>query len=234
MVNDNDETPVLQHPIFELPFLHTLVLHCIARETPAVQVLLGHLSFPKLRNFTFIGASQDSPALHDFFANSVCMESLTIDTNIFIKPRFVETLPGLPPTIRRLMIRDTGRGWSPPSLDDDTLAVLMSPELCPALQELYLDCGTTLSDTAVLRFISARMQDPRTALKRVDIRFGRPMTLDIMSSLHTFIETGLKVSLMYIPLNPSQNSPWQGLVDAPAPVYPDWGPPPINLTDYDW
>ncbi|KAJ7354485.1 hypothetical protein DFH08DRAFT_933964 [Mycena albidolilacea] len=236
MVNDNDETPMLQHPIVELPFLHTLVLHCIAREAPAVQVLLGHLSFPKLRNFTFIGASQDSPALHDFFANSVCMESLTIDTNIFIKPCFIETLPGLPPTIRRLMIRDTGGGWAPPppSLDDDTLAVLMSPELCPALQELYMNCGNTISDTAVLQFISARMQDPRTALKRVDIRFGRPMTLDIMSSLRTFIETGLEVSLMYSPIIPSQNSPWQGLVDAPAPVYPDWGPPPINLTDYDW
>ncbi|KAJ7803748.1 hypothetical protein B0H14DRAFT_2527679 [Mycena olivaceomarginata] len=206
MVNDNDETPMLQHPIVELPFLNTLVLHCVTREAPAVQVLLGHLSFPKLRNFTFIGASQfqDSPALHDFFANSVCMESLTIDTNIFIKPRLIETLPGLPPTIRRLMIRDTG-------LDDDALAILMSPEFCPALQELYMNCGTTISDTAVLRFISARMQDPRTALKRVDIRFCRPMTLDIMSSLRTFIETGLEVSLMYSPLIPSQKFTLAGI-----------------------
>ncbi|KAJ7810026.1 hypothetical protein B0H14DRAFT_2379374 [Mycena olivaceomarginata] len=215
MVNDNDETPMLQHPIIELPFLHTLVLRCITREAPAVRVLLGHLSFPKLRNFTFIGASQDSPALHDFFANSVCMESLTIDTNIFTKPCFIETLPDLPPTIRRLMIRDTVDGWvpPPPSLDDDTLAALMSPEICPALQELYMICGTTISDTA--ETLTMGQADPRTALKRVDIHFDRPMTIDIMPSLRTFIETGLDVSLMYS-FSHSKSSPWQGLVDAPA------------------
>jgi hypothetical protein len=109
----------------------------------------------------------------------------------------------------------------------------MSPVLCPALQELYMDCRSTISDAAVLRFISARMQDPRTTLKRVDIRFDRPMTIDIMPSLRTFIETGLDVSLIYSSSR-SKNSPWKGLVDAPAAVY-DWGPPSqINLTDYDF
>jgi hypothetical protein len=226
---------MLQHPIVELPFLHTLVLHCITREAPVVLVLLKHLSFPKLRHFKFFGVLQDSPILHDFFANSICMESLTIDTNIFRNPRFIETLAGLPPAIRRLMIRDTGgpgRGGLP--LDDDPLAVLMSPELCPALQELYMDCRSIISDAAVLRFISARKQDPRTTLKRVDIRFDRPMTIDIMPSLRTFIETGLDISLMYSSSH-SKSSPWQGLVDAPAAVYPHWSPPPqINLTDYDF
>ncbi|KAJ7354504.1 hypothetical protein DFH08DRAFT_855059 [Mycena albidolilacea] len=236
VVNDRDETPMLQHPIVELPFLHTLVLHCNAREAPADLVLLKHLSFPKLRHFKSIGTSQleNSPILRDFFTNSICMESLTIDTNIFRNPRFIETLAGLPP-IRRLMIRDTGgpgRGRLP-LVDDDALTVLMSPALCPALQELYMDCRDTISDATVLRFISARMQNPRTTLKRVDIRFGRPMTIDIMPSLRTFIESGLEVSLIYSSSR-SKSSPWKGLVDAPADVY-DWGPPPqINLTDYDF
>jgi hypothetical protein len=77
---------------------------------------------------------------------------------------------------------------------------LAFPRLFPALQDLSIGHGLHVSDVAVLRFVTARMQDPRNALKSVNIHLGRPMTLGIMPSLRAFIDTGLSLSLVYPPL----------------------------------
>ncbi|KAF8201289.1 hypothetical protein K438DRAFT_1821740 [Mycena galopus ATCC 62051] len=213
MVHDPDAAiPALRHPITKLPFLHTLAIHCVAHSPPAVSVLLMRLSMPELRNFTFLGSSQDSPSLGDFFADSNRLESLDIDTKIFSKIPLLETLRALPPTLQQLKICEIDDMWGPPPtcLDDDVLGVLSSPGICPALQDLYIRRGFGVSEDAVLRFITARI----STLKRVDIHFHREMAVDIMPSLRGFIEMGLAVSLIYLPAPPSQFSPWLGLADA--------------------
>ncbi|KAF8133046.1 hypothetical protein K438DRAFT_1739344 [Mycena galopus ATCC 62051] len=232
MVHDpNPEIAILQqHPIVDLPFLHTLAIHCIARVTSAVSDLLMRLSLPELRSFTVFGSAQDCPALGDFFANTIRLETLHIDINIFSKTSFLETLRALPPTLQRLQICDIDYPWGPPQtcLDDDTLTTLMSPGLCPVLRHLSIDHAFSISDEAVFRFISARMQESQTTLKRVDIDFGRQKAVDIIPDLEPFVEMGLAASLVYLPHPPSLYSPWQGLPDAPPVNWnpPSWGPPP--------
>jgi len=237
MVSDvHAEITISQHPIIELPFLHTLALHCVAFMAPAISILLHRLSLPEIRNFTLLSSGshgQDFPALTDFFLRSMRLESVDINSNAFLKAPFLEGLRGLPPTIQRLGIRDRENAWgagtATPSLDDDTLVVLSSPGLCPALQHISFDHGFSISDAAVLRFITAKMLESQT-LKHVDIQFNRNMTLDIMPGLQPFIETGLAVSLTYFPPSPSQSSPWLGLADSPNP--PSWHPHPLPTHDH--
>jgi hypothetical protein len=223
-----------QHAILELPFLHTLAIHCVGHAAPVVSLLLKRLSVPGLSNFTFLGSTQDSPTLRDFFAGSLCLRSFEIDTHAFSKTSLLDTLCHLPSTVWQLKIPTTEMG-SPSQgfFDDDALAVLTSPGLCPALRDLSIGDGHPLiSDAAVLRFITARMMLEPRALKSVEICFGRPMTTDIMPNLRAFIETGLAISLTYTPS--PRYSPWNGLPDAPVVAYPIWTPPNRALTSSSW
>jgi hypothetical protein len=223
-----------QHPILELPFLHTLAIHCVGDAAPVVSLLLKHLSVPELSNFTFLGSTRDSPTLSDFFAGSLCLRSFEIDTHAFSKTSLLDTLCHLPSTVRQLKIPTPEMG-SPSQgfFDDDALAVLTSPGLCPALRDLSIGDGHHyISDAAVLRFITARMMLEPRALKSVEIYFGRPMTTDIMPNLRAFIETGLAISLTYTPS--PRYSPWNGLPDAPVVAYPIWTPPNRALTSSSW
>ncbi|KAJ7815502.1 hypothetical protein B0H14DRAFT_1407873 [Mycena olivaceomarginata] len=239
MIFDPDtETAMLQHPTVELPFLHTLAVHCVAHVNPAVSVLFNHLFVPKLRDFTFLGSSQhmlqDSLTFSDFFTSAIRLESFDICTSIFTGSSFRETLCDLPPTIQRLKIRNSDGGWGQApllGLDDEAMAALTLPGVCPVLQHLSIDPSNNISDEAVLQFITTRRLECPSTLKHVEIRFDRQMTLDIMPSLQAFIETGLTVSLNYHPpLPPFHHSPWQGLPDAP-PV-PAWYPPPMTLSHW--
>ncbi|KAF7376874.1 hypothetical protein MSAN_00105000 [Mycena sanguinolenta] len=229
-VNDPNgpELPISEHPIVELPFLHTLAIHCVARVAPAVSNLLMRLSLPELRDFTIIGSAQDCPTLGNFFARLVGLESLCLDIGMFSQASLLQTLRILPPSIRRLGISDIEHPWGQTrTVLDEMLTVLTtSPELYPMLQHFSLDSGpngSNLSDRAVLLFITARMQQCPPALNRVDINFGRQMGVDIMPDLRAFIEAGLAVSLTYMPSQPSQDSPWLGLPDAPLV---NWNPSP--------
>jgi hypothetical protein len=178
-----------------------------------------------LSNFTFLGSSRDSPTLSDFFAGTLCLRSLEIDTHAFSKTSVLDTLGHLPSTVRQLKIPTPEMAFpSQGCFDDDALAVLTSPGLCPALRDLSIgDSYHSISDAAILRFIAARMMLEPRALKSVEICFGRPMTLDIMPDLRDFIENGLAISLTYTPF--PRSSPWKGLPDAPAVAYPTWPPP---------
>ncbi|KAF7376692.1 hypothetical protein MSAN_00086200 [Mycena sanguinolenta] len=234
MVHDsNIEGPIQisQHPIVELAFLHTLAIHCVARVAPTVSNLLMRLSLPELRNFTMFGSAQDSPTLETFFARLVRLESLRIDINIFSQNSLLETFHTLPSSIQRLRISDVEHPWGPtPTCLDEMLTVLTStsPTVCPMLQHFSVDPGFDLSDRAVLLFITARMQQFRPSLNRVDIEFGRQMVVDIMPDLQAFIEMGLAVSLDYLLPQPSLDSPWQGLPDAPRMSWNSaaaWAPP---------
>ncbi|KAF8176863.1 hypothetical protein K438DRAFT_1846263 [Mycena galopus ATCC 62051] len=223
--------PTMQRPIVELPFLHTLAVHSVAFVAPTVSILLMRLSLPKMRNFTFLGSSQDCPALNDFFADLIRLENVDIDTTLFSKTFFLNTLCALPPTVQRLRIRDYG--LPPPRLDDDALVVLASPGICPALQHLSIDSGMNISDAAVVQFITARMRESQPMLKHIKIHFNRQMNLDVVSSIQRFIDAGLLVSLIYNPAFSSQCSPWEGLPDAPLSSWnPPWLPAP-NIAG-DW
>ncbi|KAJ7354544.1 hypothetical protein DFH08DRAFT_855203 [Mycena albidolilacea] len=235
VVRDDLETAMStapsQYPILELSFLHTLAIHCIGCAAPVVSVLLKRLSAPELSSMTFLGSTQDSTTLSDFFAGSLCLYSLEIDNHVLSKTSLLDTLCHLPSTMRQLKIPTTESAWGlQGSFDDDALAVLASSGPCPALQDLFIGHNLHgISDAAILQFITARMMlEPRTALKSVEIHFDRPMTIDIMPNLRPFIETGLTVSLIYTPS--LQYSPWNGLPDAPAVVYPAWTAPTQNST----
>ncbi|KAF7334819.1 hypothetical protein MSAN_02368600 [Mycena sanguinolenta] len=95
MVHDPNgiEMPTSEHPIVELPFLHTLAIHCVARVSPTVSNLLMRLSLPKLHDFTIFGSAQDCPALGNFFARLIGLESLRIDINIFSRTSLLENIP---------------------------------------------------------------------------------------------------------------------------------------------
>ncbi|KAJ7134883.1 hypothetical protein C8R44DRAFT_771724, partial [Mycena epipterygia] len=137
---------------------------------------------------------------------------------LFSKSSLVQIIQGLPPTLKRLKINDARVS----SLDDDVLAVLtpgpgLPPLSCPALQELIISYACSISETAVLQFITARMAvQPVTTLKLVEILFSTVMQRDILPSLQTFIDAGLKVSITYPLSFPPRFSPWQGLADAPG------------------
>ncbi|KAF7376865.1 hypothetical protein MSAN_00104000 [Mycena sanguinolenta] len=198
MVHDPNgiELPISEHPIVELPFLHTLAIHCVSRVARAVSNLLMRLSLPELRDFAIFGSAQDSPTLGNFFARLVRLESLRIDITIFPRASLLETFHTLPPSIRHLWISDIDHPWghTQTALDEMLAVLTTSPELCPMLQHFSVDPGFNLSDRAVLLFITARMQQLSPALNRVDINFGRQMVVDIMPDLRAFIEMGLAVS----------------------------------------
>ncbi|KAJ7661523.1 hypothetical protein DFH06DRAFT_1471951 [Mycena polygramma] len=229
MTNDNSDAQIESSPPVELKFLHTFELGC--ENLSALTHILEGLSLPELRDFRLHGQidAQGTPSVARVFALWTKLENLEIDSNSFSKSSLLESLRALPPTLRRLSIHDLLR--HPQStvtpLDDDTLAVLtpksgLSAPPCPALQTLLMDYCSLITDAALLRFITPRMDQARPALKRVDVRFNRDMSLDIRPSLQPFIENGLDVSITYNPPFPVRFSPWKGLPDAPLPVPPHW------------
>ncbi|KAF8177069.1 hypothetical protein K438DRAFT_1845880 [Mycena galopus ATCC 62051] len=217
IMDASPEVTVSQHPTIALPFLHTLAIHCVTYVAPTVLVFLKHLSVPELRNFTLLGfLKQDYPTLAELFASSIHLESL--DVVLFSKSSLFETLRSLPPTIQRLTIRGIETSIFEHLPDDDTLELLATPGILPALQELYIHWGLCISEAAVVRFITMKIRDSRpddeTTLGRVEIHFHREMTFDIMPSLQPLLETaGLTVSLRYLLPVPVQSSPWQGLAE---------------------
>ncbi|KAJ7134682.1 hypothetical protein C8R44DRAFT_771135 [Mycena epipterygia] len=235
-VRDNPEVEIESvQPILALAFLHTLELSCGGSMESTFRLFFPRLSLPVLRDFTLNGlphgyrpdgqiAELDAPsheALDRFFAGSTCMERLDLD-NAFAKSSLLQIIRGLPPTIQCLRIHDvTSRGGLSSSLDDDVLTILtpapgLHPPLCPALQEFVVEQAVSISDAAVLQFITARMAAGlETTLKHVDLKFNREIERDVLPSMQPFIESGLEVSITYRPPYSSQFSPWQGLPDAP-------------------
>ncbi|KAF7373718.1 hypothetical protein MSAN_00582800 [Mycena sanguinolenta] len=214
------ETSAVESLIVELPFLHTLAIRCNSSVGPAVSVLLNHLSLPELRNFTLFGSFGEGlyrTTLVEFFMRSTHLESFQINSNVFPLSFLHQILRSLPPTMRHLSIRDIRMSEAPQpiDIDDATLEVLATPGLCPALHHIAIERGYSISDTAVLGFITARMLEFKPLLRHVEIKFDRAMTVDIMPSLRQFLHTGLVVSLDYPATWTPSYSPWDGLVDNP-------------------
>ncbi|KAJ6459806.1 hypothetical protein C8R47DRAFT_131106 [Mycena vitilis] len=223
--NNISDAQIESFPPVQLKSLHTFELGWNQSSTRTL--LLDGLFLPVLRNFTLRGPLDLllPPSMARFFALWTKLESLEIESGSFSKSSLLDSLRALPPSLRRLSIQDYIRSPQDivePSLDDDTLAVLTSDRIvpCPALHTLHIEDCSLISDAALQEFIIARMDQVRPTLKRVDVRFNRTMTLDILPNLLPFIEKGLDVSLTYIPPFSTRSSPWQGLPDAPLPVPP--------------
>jgi hypothetical protein len=109
-----------------------------------------------------------------------------------------------------------------PSLDNDALAILdvSLDRPCLALQELVILNCRSVSDEALLHFITSRVP----TLRRVNITFDREREVDILPSLQSSVEAGLQIDITYISVAPPQFSPWQGLRD--APLVAPWTPAP--------
>ncbi|KAJ6526969.1 hypothetical protein DFH09DRAFT_165321 [Mycena vulgaris] len=242
MVNDGPSAEIQSaHPILEFPFLHTFELHCVSSVASTFKLLLDRLSLPKLQKFTLHGhnaeaalpmETHDPSPLNNFFTASTRLESLRIDTDTFTKLSLLEFIRRLPPSMQHLRIQDTSRGWPAlltPSLDDEVLAVLtpspgLPPPHCPGLKTIFVDHCDSISDAALLRFITARLApiESRPTLKRVEVHFDRESQLDILPSLQPLIQSGLDVSITHLPPASSHFSPWLGLSDAPALVPMSW------------
>ncbi|KAF7373712.1 F-box domain-containing protein [Mycena sanguinolenta] len=214
-------TSTVESLIVELPFLHTLAIRCNSSVSPAVSILLNHLSLPELRNFTLFGYFEEGlyrTTLLGFFMRSTRLESFQINSKIFPLSFLHEIFRSLPPTMRHLSLRDIRLSGAPQrvDIDDATLEVLATPGLFPALHHLAIEQGHSISDATVLRFITARMLEFKPLLRRVEIKFDRAMTVDIMPSLRQFLDTGLAVSLDYLAPWTPNFSPWDGLDDNPG------------------
>jgi hypothetical protein len=152
---------------------------------------------------------------------------MSVDRAAFPESNLINFLRSLPPTVRRLDITE-----SPPFLggapdpDDVFPALQVSPDqpfLFPALEELAIGHCRTVSDEALLRFVTSRVP----TLKLVDIQFDRERQVDILPSLEPFAEDGLKTSITYIPASTPSFSPFIGLPDGPPillPYSPYWHP----------
>ncbi|KAJ7140963.1 hypothetical protein C8R44DRAFT_866634 [Mycena epipterygia] len=210
-------------PIVELPFLHTLEIHCVGGVASTFTRLLKRLALPELRNFNLHGNTgeviqeeENIPSLTPFFALSMHLKNVQVEASIFLKSSFLEFLRSLPPTIQHLQIDDESLWASSQTFDDDALVAItptagLPAPCCPALRNLVITHCRLVSDAAVLRFITVRMADtPRTTLRRVEVHFNRTRNLDIMPNIRPFIEIGLNVSITHIMPGPEQFLPWAG------------------------
>ncbi|KAF7346505.1 hypothetical protein MSAN_01878600 [Mycena sanguinolenta] len=86
-------------------------------------------------------------------------------------------------------------------LDDEFMTLFCPPHsLCPKLIdfEIIVPPSARVSDAAVLAFIQARMT-MSIPLQRFHARFNRPVDLDLIPELQSFISDGLQVNLEYPP-----------------------------------
>ncbi|KAF7330802.1 hypothetical protein MVEN_02419400 [Mycena venus] len=220
LVHHSPEAP-LSDSVVECPFLHTLDLLCLD-DTPAHTSgrLLTQLSLPNLQEFKLRGQQDPQRASNaDFLvsclAASLRLESITIDSDSFTRLSLMDFCCGLPATVQRFHIFETMWPLSPAGLssplDDGVLAALATH--CAALQELVIVNCRTVSDEALLRFVTSRIPP----LNRVEVKFNRAREVDIRPSLQPLLDNGLKTSITYnTPPSPPRSSPWEGLPDVPA------------------
>ncbi|KAJ6594628.1 hypothetical protein B0H19DRAFT_1096271 [Mycena capillaripes] len=221
-VHDTDDGNI-EHSgsIVECPFLNTM--HLSGSNLAVTLPRMFHrLSLPELQQSSLQAYSP--PALDSFssfLAVAMRLESLNIFGQTSTKTALADLLRGLPPTMQRLQLADTGVSGVAElaALDDDILALLTpSNDLpsfcCPALRQLSISHCFSVSDAALLRLVNARMtMDSWTPLEQVEATFMRQPELDILPSLQQFIDSGLRISLKYLPPRPSPFSPWSGLSD---------------------
>ncbi|KAJ7704175.1 hypothetical protein B0H16DRAFT_1638072 [Mycena metata] len=192
-------------PILELSFLHAMDLDCTWRLSEILDSFFSRLSLPQLRKLKLEGErfSSESVSYRPLYAAAPRIESLDCPIGLFPETAlFTDFLVALPPTLRELKLHHAYE-FHHPALDPAIFeSVILAPELwCPCLETLEITSRCSFSDEALVRFIKSR------ALKRVVLRFSRPMELDVQPALQGSVENGLHLELSY----PQYNvSPWEG------------------------
>ncbi|KAJ7512814.1 hypothetical protein B0H11DRAFT_2267867 [Mycena galericulata] len=213
-VDEGLTSGIRTYPLVEHHLLDTLYL----AGNITSSLLLGGLSLPGLKEFTFLmylqrtdehwSADEVGNLVH-FLTNSSLLESVQMDVDQFSSISCKEILRSLPPSLLRLHLNSASNIWSTrsSSLNDGVLELITpSPALptpFPALQDFCIQYCNVISDAALLRFIAARVP----TLKRVEADFHRGMELDIRPDLLPFIENGLEASIMHHISTP-KISPW--------------------------
>ncbi|KAF7356374.1 hypothetical protein MVEN_00969800 [Mycena venus] len=168
--------------------MHTLVLTGFHFEK-----WIPHLVLPKLRCLqvgdVILGDTASRPPDPYMRAD--------IDPNHFTSSSLQELFESFP-MISHLRLSSTTYSQAPVALDDAFLPLFYAPhDLCPALTHFTaLSFCAGFSDTAALAFVRGRMVMP-TPLQQFQVRFRRPMEVDIMPELQIFISDGLKVEVQY-------------------------------------
>ncbi|KAJ6512822.1 hypothetical protein C8R45DRAFT_961478 [Mycena sanguinolenta] len=155
----------------------------------------GLLVAPKLRYLQL--------GLEDMFMTRDTLRSLPRDQHIRanINPEYLnlsafQELLQLFPMIShlRLFTKSLTR------VDDAMLAIFGTPHaLCPMLTDMIVrNPSPQLSDAAILAFVRARMS-MAIPLHQLRVEFSRPMGLDLMEELESFISDGLEVVFKYPP-----------------------------------
>ncbi|KAJ7698988.1 hypothetical protein B0H17DRAFT_1196580 [Mycena rosella] len=138
---------------------------------------------------------------------------------MFTKPSLIDFLRRLSPTIQKLQIYDfAAPGPEPHIVDEDVLAALIPADAAclSDLQELEITGFPAFSDEALSDFIKSGVTPGALGtLKRLIVRFGREIQVDILLELQHFREMGLCVELTYRPRSIGNFSPWLGLEDDP-------------------
>ncbi|KAJ7031052.1 hypothetical protein C8F04DRAFT_960881 [Mycena alexandri] len=232
--NQHDTLPLVDGAgsTIELPCLQSLYISSVGLPVNGIGNMLRRLSLIGLRHLRLRGELDIGlenlfvTNLLTFLGVSLCFETLKISTLAFTTHSLTELLRGLPASTTCLHIID-GHSWGFSRgggiLHDDVIAVLTptpeNPGSCPALQELHITHCRSPSDAVLLRFIKARMATSASTLKKVVIKFGREMQVDIARDIQTFLDDGrLKVTTTYTQTQSmavGSFSPWQGLPDAP-------------------
>ncbi|KAJ7062340.1 hypothetical protein C8F01DRAFT_1252163 [Mycena amicta] len=199
------------HEIELDPQAPPMPIECLTLEELTIHYYQGHmspfrmmnyLSLPALRHLLVFasapaGNDEDIPAFERFFSISTGLISLYFDGNHLSKTMVQNLVRALPPSLQRLAIHQN------PSfqiVDDDFMA-LMTPDLgsqpvCSGLQDVAIRNCLDLSDVALLKFISAKMNSTYL-LKRLRIKFQRLMEVDILPELQSFVDAGLKLVVEY-------------------------------------
>ncbi|KAF7350902.1 hypothetical protein MSAN_01652300 [Mycena sanguinolenta] len=124
--------------------------------------------------------------------------SAHLEPNRFTSASLLEFLQSLPKISH---LRLSSYIHPPPPVLDDAFVALFSPphNLCPTLIDINFSVNSAgFTDAAALNFIKGRMAMP-TPLQRFRAEFKRPMELDIMPELQSFISDGLQVAIKYPP-----------------------------------
>ncbi|KAK7001449.1 hypothetical protein R3P38DRAFT_3049181, partial [Favolaschia claudopus] len=207
----------LEHPLVELPCLHTLHMDSISVSSS----VLDKLSFPKLHTLVFRGDNKRLPA---FVSSCSRLASLTVEATSFDTSAVEETLRALPSTTRHVSLHEYDYNMHHRALDDRVLEILAQTP--PELESLDIGINSTVSDMAIEQFVIKRMAMGETpSLKHLRVLLGRPMKLDIKTNLKQYTERGLELVLSYAEAQASDWSPWYGLQDAPSRWGPAWGFP---------
>ncbi|KAK7006028.1 hypothetical protein R3P38DRAFT_1727405 [Favolaschia claudopus] len=221
LIQEISESQVLPtNPIVPCSFLRAFELQCYKTPLRTTEYLLNHFSHLALEEFSLYGSHtwedcQDVQGITSALLRLTCLRSIVLQVGLSSKLALGNFLRGLPSTIKCLKLMNATEWNILDVLNDEALQIFeASPLVCPALQEFTIADAQGITDEALLHFIVSRSP----TLRLVDITFSRERQVDILLSLHQFIEAGLEISLSYLPRKPAypQFSPWQGLPDAPS------------------